>query len=226
MADEKKSDSRTEGNIFELFQNERNFVHGADESNPPQASDETEESKVHAKATKEHRNLPGLPCQLQPLKVELEQSDLVAGIDNVVNNRNQTSPPEPKRPRLVMPANSPQSFNNNDASQSPESGKRRRVQHDYRRLSSAGYVDDYEKSKDKRFSLSSDSDTSPVMVKPKSNNTSPKTKSPNPFVALRLPPFERQLAAGGGGKHNHCIMPIEQELHYLVQNLKGPGAEC
>lgn len=65
---------------------------------------------------------------------------------------------------------------------SPETRKRKRIHHDYRRLSSSGYVDDYVGGKERRFSSTSESDASlsPSASKPKPNNniTLPPT-SPN-----------------------------------------------
>ena len=55
-----------------------------------------------------------------------------------------------------------------DACISPETGgKRRRVQHDYRRLSSSGYVDDYI-GRERRFSSTSESELSLSPTPPKS----------------------------------------------------------
>lgn len=193
MADEDLSESRSDENIFEILQKEAPFVSQLDESKEFPPFDDYNAPKSAADMKKHHCSLPGLqPYHLQR-RMDLEQAEISAGIDNVVNNKQQASPPEPKRPRLLMPTNVQNGNNtNSDACQSPESGKRRRVQHDYRRLSSSGYGDDYEKGKDSRFSLSSDSDTSPnIAPKPRSNNSSPKTKPPNPFIGLKLLSLEK-----------------------------------
>ena len=193
MADEDLSESRSDENIFEILQKQAPFVSQFDDSRELAPYDDYNGAKTSADVKNYHCNLPGLQYPLQR-KIDLEQAGISAGIDNVVNNKQQASPPEPKRPRLLMPTPNVQNGTNtnSDACQSPESGKRRRVQHDYRRLSSSGYVDDYEKGKDSRFSLSSDSDTSPLASKPRSNNSSPKTKPPNPFIGLKLLTLEKQ----------------------------------
>ncbi|KAL3852148.1 hypothetical protein ACJMK2_015826 [Sinanodonta woodiana] len=80
-----------------------------------------------------------------------------------------------------------------DPCSSPEIGKRRRVQHDYRRLSSSGYLDDYESSKERRFSSESETTNSPSPSKLKPGlSTSPNQKGnagemdSNPRVRLTL----------------------------------------
>ncbi len=68
----------------------------------------------------------------------------------------------PKLPPIKLPTDS-----KSDACISPDyPGKRRRVQHDYRRLSSSGYVDDYV-TREKRFSSTSDSEVSMSPTPPK-----------------------------------------------------------
>ena len=65
---------------------------------------------------------------------------------------------------------------------SPETGgKRRRVQHDYRRLSSSGYVDDYI-GRERRFSSTSESEMSlsPTPPKVKLPKTSPAVVADTP----------------------------------------------
>lgn len=65
-------------------------------------------------------------------------------------------PPKAKKIKLSPGHASSGTFESGD---NQEIGKRKRIQHDYRRLSSSGYLDDYETSRERRFS--SDSDTSP-----------------------------------------------------------------
>ncbi|KAK6995189.1 hypothetical protein BgiMline_011851 [Biomphalaria glabrata] len=67
---------------------------------------------------------------------------------------------------------------------SPE-GKRKRIQHDYRRLSSSGYVDDYEKGKDTRFTSPTDADILPISPG-RSKSVSPRTKSPVQSLKISL----------------------------------------
>ena len=85
----------------------------------------------------------------------------------------ETQLASPERKRLKLTA-SPVTHSPDPCS-SPEVGKRRRIQHDYRRLSSSGYLDDYEARRERRFSSESDPSQSPSPNKPKSNNTTPKT---------------------------------------------------
>ena len=65
-----------------------------------------------------------------------------------------------KLPLIQMPIE-----NKMDLCISPDPGKRRRIQHDYRRLSSSGYVDDY--TGRERFSSTSESELSPTPPKVK-----------------------------------------------------------
>lgn len=104
-----------------------------------------------------------------------------------VSGETQIESPEKKRLKL---SSSPVT-NSPDSSSSPEVSKRRRIQHDYRRLSSAGYLDDYETRRERRFSSESDHNQSPSPTKPKSNNTTPtKLHTPEfpsvPRVKLKL----------------------------------------
>ncbi|CAL1536587.1 unnamed protein product, partial [Lymnaea stagnalis] len=83
--------------------------------------------------------------------------------------------PSPKRLKLQIPQNLSHNYSNYNAfysssppageqseHTSPEGSKRRRIQHDYRRLSCSGYVDDYEKGKDTRFTSPTDADILPI----------------------------------------------------------------
>ncbi|XP_076447356.1 uncharacterized protein LOC143284530 [Babylonia areolata] len=192
MADEETMEPRSDENIFEILQKQTPSITQADDSRVTAEVDNVCPCKSTTDIQAENRNLPGLQFPVQSLQqmTDMEGPDLSPDMPGE-DISSDSSPSEPKRPKLLMPTANTQNCSNNDACQSPESGKRRRVQHDYRRLSSSGYVDDYEKGKDSRFSLSSDGDTSPITPKPKSNNSSPKTKSPNPFVGLKLPVAEK-----------------------------------
>ena len=71
---------------------------------------------------------------------------------------------------------SPSSATFSDTSPIPGSDKkRRRIQHDYRRLSSSGYVDDYENGKDNRFTSPTEADILPISPG-RNKNVSPQTK--------------------------------------------------
>lgn len=89
-------------------------------------------------------------------KEKLENLRNLPGFHNTLvgmNTEHHMDPPKSKRPKLspgIGTVNIP------DPNDSPEIGKRRRIQHDYRRLSSSGYLDDYETSRERRFSSDSD----------------------------------------------------------------------
>ncbi|KAL5013528.1 hypothetical protein ScPMuIL_007798 [Solemya velum] len=74
------------------------------------------------------------------------------------------------------------STHSSDQDASPDTRKRKRIHHDYRRLSSSGYVDDYVGGKERRFSSTSESDVSlspsPSKSKPNINNITPPPTSP------------------------------------------------
>ncbi|XP_064633544.1 uncharacterized protein LOC135491523 [Lineus longissimus] len=88
---------------------------------------------------------------------------------------------------------------------SPESGKRRRIQHDYRRLSSSGYLDDYEGGGRERFSTKvpvlnepeSQMTTSPPKVKPLKLKV-PKQMVPSITVNLLNGTAQNPLCQGQG----------------------------
>ena len=213
MAD-KHTEARSDENIFEILQKQTTVFAEREDSSVATVFGDESTTKAAGDFMREHHNLPGLQFDsLQIDDLDLEQAGSSSVADNVEGATKDTLPPTPKRPRLLLPSPNAQSGGTSDSSQSPESGKRRRVQHDYRRLSSSGYVDDYEKGKDNRFSISSDSDTSPVSTRPKSNNSSPKTKSPNPFVGLKLLSVEKQPA---GKSDLHIISIITKLLLYSI----------
>jgi len=75
-----------------------------------------------------------------------------------------------------------------EASASTETpGKRRRIQHDYRRLSSSGYADDYQGSRRERFSSTEESSET---------STSPPTPKVKP-LKLKVSAVQTDLAANG-----------------------------
>ena len=122
-----------------------------------------------------------------PLKKPDHSKNLPGSLQHVSTGETQLESPEKKR---LKPSSSPVT-NSPDPSSSPEVSKRRRIQHDYRRLSSAGYLDDYETRRERRFSSESDHNQSPSPTKSKSNNTTPtKLHTPEfpsvPRVKLKL----------------------------------------
>lgn len=98
-----------------------------------------------------------------------------------------------KRLKLNIPQNHYQHNGNNTFfttsptgdTQSPDC-KRKRIHHDYRRLSSSGYVDDYENGKDNRFTSPTDADILPISPG-RSKSVSPRTKSPVNNSKLMFP---------------------------------------
>ncbi|XP_005097886.1 uncharacterized protein LOC101855187 isoform X2 [Aplysia californica] len=137
----------------------------------------------------------------QNIQAEHEQGHVANGIGDGIQALDRKSikseqlfyEPNPKRLKLQIPQyhvhtsvgsdNSSSSVTTSSTSpvssgenSSPE-GKRRRIQHDYRRLSSSGYVDDYERSKDSRFTTPSEADILPISPG-RCKSASPRNKSP------------------------------------------------
>lgn len=67
---------------------------------------------------------------------------------------------------------------------SPEYGKRRRVQHDYRRLSSSGYMEDMYNDYRQRYSSTSDPELSPSPSRQKHRPSSRGDEPGNSFYQL------------------------------------------
>lgn len=83
----------------------------------------------------------------------------------------------------------------------PESGKRKRIHHDYRRLSSSGYVDDTEGKERYRSTSESDSTTvvSPVV-------SPPKVKP----LKIKLPKPTQDLMANGTGNFHYYLYVLKK----------------
>ncbi|KAK3578774.1 hypothetical protein CHS0354_035681 [Potamilus streckersoni] len=123
---------------------------------------------------------------------------------------------EAKRPKLsVTPSPTLP-----DPCSSPEIGKRRRVQHDYRRLSSSGYLDDYESSKERRFSSESETTNSPSPSKLKPGlSTSPNQRgnageidtTPRVRLTLKLPKQDLDLSVEAEKKHRETHKKHKKE---------------
>lgn len=110
-----------------------------------------------------------------------------AHVRDMDNNKLQTTPSHASAP--VNSSNSPGNKLTNDTKSpgisSPETlPKRRRVNHDYRLLSSSGYVDDYERSGKDRFTIANEKDTD-ILVK---EIESP-IATPSPVKAMTSPVF-------------------------------------
>ena len=121
------------------------------------------------------RNLPGL------------NSPHVKNMQVAVISDSHLEPPDPKKPKLSPLQAIP---GLTDPCSSPEFGKRRRIQHDYRRLSSSGYLDDYETSRERRFSNESDNTSSPSPTKSKPTGSPGKSKVPD---SPTIPPLKLTL---------------------------------
>lgn len=169
MAEEDAADPRPNDdndNIFDIFKKETPddaaFVVRTHDSGEDLRSNAGDVNRDHHS----FRNLPGLQLQCSP--VHANSNDVC----------DEKLSPEPKKPKLIIPSN-PQLIS--DQSLSPESNKRRRVQHNYRRLSSSGYVDDYEAGK--RFA-NSDAESVAAASRPRS----PRTKSPVTISPIKMQP--------------------------------------
>ena len=146
-------------NIFEILQKQNNSQMTVHETGIYK-HENSNGNNVQSKKHKAFRNLPGLHVGSHVLEENIDGD----------------TPPDAKRPRLSgLPA-----VNVSDACQSPETGKRKRIQHDYRRLSNSGYLDDYVSSRERRFSSASDNsdvNMSPSPPKNKIIATSPAVKA-------------------------------------------------
>lgn len=85
---------------------------------------------------------------VDPVHVSSDNNSKLSSFDE------SSSSPENKRLHLTV---SQQGANIPDPCVSPESNKRKRIQHDYRRLSNSGYLDDYV-CREGRFSSTSESE--------------------------------------------------------------------
>lgn len=155
--DPERNDENSD-NIFEILQ-KQNIAQVTTQTLEGVKHENTNGNITNAKKSKVFRNLPGL----QVAHVVKEETN------------NEETPPDPKRPRLTgLPVT-----NTPDTCPSPDTGKRRRIQHDYRRLSNSGYLDDYVSGRERRFSSASDNSDLSMSPSP------PKLKTPvSPSIKL------------------------------------------
>ena len=160
MSELEENDEKKDGNSDNIFEIMQKQAQKSVEYKPlvVQVSENGSDTPVISKKDAGFRNLPGL-------HLSVSHAAHVAK-DSKHKQQTQTPPESPvehKRPRLV----SPQTPRLPDPCISPDTGKRRRIQHDYRRLSNSGYLDDYV-AKERRYS-STDSEMSPSTspVKPR-----------------------------------------------------------
>ncbi|KAK3101231.1 hypothetical protein FSP39_001958 [Pinctada imbricata] len=171
MSDPEESDDRGDtnnDNIFEIMQKQAQQQMEL-KALKVDVSENVNDTSLITKKDVGFRNLPGL-------HLSVSRETHVA--KDVKGKHAATTPPESpgdtKRPRLI----SPQNTRVQELNVSPDTGKRRRVQHDYRRLSNSGYLDDYV-ARERRFS-STDSDMSPSLSPVKQRQ--PMQQSPSPKI--------------------------------------------
>lgn len=116
-------------------------------------------------------------------------------------------PPKSKKIKL-SPGHCSSSLH--EALDNTEIGKRKRVQHDYRRLSSSGYLDDYETSRERRFSSDSET-TSPGLIKPKTSSgvqteNADQEDTPHVKLTLKLSKTENGTFINNGSGKFICIL--------------------
>ncbi|OWF42791.1 Round spermatid basic protein 1 [Mizuhopecten yessoensis] len=148
MAEEETTDSRNNennDNIFEILQKQTSMRMTLDTFDD-QLSENDNDILFNLKRDQTgYRNLPGLQITHA---AHVAKEDKNKQSDSPVTS----SPSDPKRLKIatIPTTHIP------DPCVSPDTGKRRRIQHDYRRLSNSGYLDDYVSS-ERRFSSTSDS---------------------------------------------------------------------
>ena len=201
MAEKESYEARLESsndNIFEILQKEAAVTPDSISTKDKKIvvdNDNTENIVDYGRDQLGYRNLPGSQSQWLPVTIPNECD----GNDTLLDEIS----PNSKRPKLII-SSSPNSVITADTCVSPENSKRRRIQHDYRRLSSSGYVDDYEAGKAQRFNIDDPSAITGTNISPrlKVNSSSPKAKSPNmPFNLVKTPPLT-------DGKKNSLFMSI------------------
>jgi hypothetical protein len=149
-------------------------------------------------------------------KDRLENIRNLPGFHNTLVGMNvdpHMEPPKAKRLKLASPNGS---VPVTDPIESAEMGKRRRIQHDYRRLSSSGYLDDYETSRERRFSSDSDvasNSPSPNKLKvttPPANGKEPDySKLPPVKLTLKISKAENGMFVNGNANGNTFIQKLK-----------------
>lgn len=173
--DDPERNDECSDNIFEILQ-KQNKPHLTVHENVTLNHDKSSGNIVQGKKHKMFRNLPGLHVGSHVLEENIDED----------------TPPDAKKARLSV-CTTPTIT---DACPSPETGKRKRIQHDYRRLSNSGYLDDYVSVRERRFS--SASDNSDVNNSP----SPPKNKVSTPFIGKALIPSDS--TKDKGNKLSRC----------------------
>ncbi|XP_041348081.1 lysine-specific demethylase RSBN1L-like [Gigantopelta aegis] len=207
MAEKESYEARLESsndNIFEILQKEAAITPDSISTKDKKVADTIENIIDFGRDQLGYRNLPGSHSQCLPATTN-DNDEIEGSLDD--------TSPNSKRPKLII--SSPNSVITADACVSPENSKRRRIQHDYRRLSSSGYVDDYEAGKAQIFNTEDPSVIVAPNVSPrlKVNSTSPKAKSPNmPFNMVKSPPLT-------DGDTRHVVKKEKQDLKTSPKDL-------
>lgn len=195
---EKTTVSNEENNVVSRNQSSQHFLHDKSKVYPSCNTDVT--TRTPKDRLENIRNLPNF------------QNVLVG-----MNNDLLMEPPKAKRSRL-SPTNI--SVNMSELNDNQEIGKRRRVQHDYRRLSSSGYLDDYETNRERRFSSDSDAPSnspspnkSKVTTPPVVANESDDPGFPHVKLTLKFSKTENGTFINGSGKYRGFL--YSQSFHIL-----------
>ena len=154
-----------------------------------------------------------------PLVAKRERDFNLPGHPHVVEeNKSMIEIPSPTGKQLrVSPLQIPVK-READPCISPETGKRRRIQHDYRRLSSSGYLDDYTGSgRERRFSSTSDSEHAEANCPP---TTPPKVKP----IKIKLPKPANESPVNGVSHGKLQKLQYTIYLLFILQAL-APGGQ-
>ncbi|XP_052824727.1 uncharacterized protein LOC106867373 isoform X1 [Octopus bimaculoides] len=174
-------------------------------STESETQDELSVAGVTKRDLQSYRNLPGLLSPHAAAHVVKDENDNTTAATQTTTSSatpttTTTQVSDAKRPKLSASLPSPGHQQLPDPCASPESGKRKRIQHDYRRLSSSGYMDDYVSGKERRFSSTSDSDVSSSPASPK-----PKTNSSSKVKMIKQSPNSSETSLNG--------LPSNKDLH-------------
>ena len=155
-------------------------------------------------------------------KDRLENIRNLPGFHNTLVGMNVDPHMEPPKAKRLKLSPSMASAPVSDSNETAEIGKRRRIQHDYRRLSSSGYLDDYETSRERRFSSDSDvtsNSPSPNKLKvttPPANGKEPEySKLPPVKLTLKISKAENGMFVNGSANGKNLF-----ESYYRISDLK------
>lgn len=174
-------------NIFEIMQKQSNGKYVSKQQDGEfilRDPNDVSLVSLSKRSEKCFRNLPGLHMP--------KESHVNGVVKEATDKSNTPSPtayqPEGKRLKL-SPMSAPVQGTFGDAVTNADCAKRRRIQHDYRRLSSSGYIVD--DSKERRYSSTSDSEQS---LSPSSPKGKPKTSTPVVSPPQKVKPLKIKLS--------------------------------